>query len=153
MPSIKGEPITRLIPAICIIVFIFPRVETLTIFPLTEVATHSLKDIIKISLEIMKIVIINNKIESLLATKETSTTKTKNLSAIGSRNAPNFDCVDCLLANAPSRASLSDPRINIITAKTIAMSEFMNNKKDTTIANKNLEIVIDVGKFFIVNRV
>jgi hypothetical protein len=33
------------------------------------------------------------------------------------------------------------------------MSEFMNNKKDTTIANKNLEIVIDVGKFFIVNRV
>ena len=53
------------IPVICVIVLVFPNDETLTRLLLEKLAIHSLSDITKISLIIIKIVITNNIIDSL----------------------------------------------------------------------------------------
>ena len=112
-------------------------------------AIHSLNDITIISLEIIINDKINNITESLLNVRDTKTIKTKNLSAIGSRNAPNFDGFFCLLANLPSRASDKEPITKKNTANDISTSELKQSKMATKIAKRNLLYVISVGKFFI----
>ena len=81
---------------------------------------------------------------------DTSTKNTKNLSAIGSRNAPNLEGFFCLRAYLPSRASDNAPKTNNITANDKSISELKQSKKATNIAKINLLEVIIVGKFFII---
>ena len=81
--------------------------------------------------------------------REIRTKKTRNLSAIGSRNSPNLDSSDFLLAKKPSIASLKEPSINRITAAMTEKVESKNNNVDTIIAKKNLDKVIIVGKYVI----
>ena len=137
------------IPVIWVIVLVFPNDETLTRLLLEKLAIHSLSDITKISLIIIKIVITNNIIDALWYMREISTKKTRNLSAIGSRNSPNLDSSDFLLAKKPSIASLKEPSIKRITAAITEKVESKNNNVDTIIAKKNLDKVIIVGKYVI----
>tara|TARA_B100000700_G_C14960390_1_gene816141 strand:+ start:517 stop:750 length:234 start_codon:yes stop_codon:yes gene_type:complete len=75
--------------------------------------------------------------------------KTKNLSAIGSRNAPNLEGFLCLLANFPSSASDKDPTTKKNTDNDKNISELKQSKIATNNAKINLLNVISVGKFFI----
>ena len=81
--------------------------------------------------------------------RDIRTKKTRNLSAIGSKNSPNFDSSDFLLAKAPSNASLREPNTKRTTAEITDVVESKKSKVDTNIAKKNLDNVNIVGKYTI----
>ena len=87
--------------------------------------------------------------ERISPSDEISTKKTRNLSAIGSINAPNLEGFFCFLANVPSIASDNAPKINKITAINKIVFESKQSKIATVIANINLLKVTTVAILFI----
>ena len=81
--------------------------------------------------------------------RDIRTKKTRNLSAIGSKNSPNFDSSDFLLAKAPSNASLREPNTKRTTAKITDVVESKKSKVDTNIAKKNHDNFKIVGNYTI----
>ena len=71
--------------------------------------------------------------------RDIRTKKTRNLSAIGSKNSPNFDSSDFLLAKAPSNASLREPNTKRTTAK---ITDVVESKKVKSIQILQRRILI-----------